>query len=102
MDKNTRGKGLGYMAKGWLQGWSLMTTCGDVWYIHCSYNVYLISNMARGHTNLTHVDIQGEPGGDPGVQQQQGSVQETWGESRWEEIVCVPRQGEVYFITPPT
>jgi hypothetical protein len=56
-------------------------------YIHHSYNVYLIW---QGATNLTHKDIQGEPGGDPGVQQQQGSVQEIWGESRWEEIVCVP------------
>jgi hypothetical protein len=42
MDKNTNGKGLGYMTNGWLQGWSLMTTCGDVWYIHRSYNIYLI------------------------------------------------------------
>jgi hypothetical protein len=42
MDKNTCNKGLGYMTKGWLWGWSLMTTCGDVWYIHHSYNVYLI------------------------------------------------------------
>jgi hypothetical protein len=42
MDKNTHGKGLGYMTKGWLRGWSLMTTCGDAWYIHFSYNVYLI------------------------------------------------------------
>ncbi len=49
-----------------------------------------ISHMARGHTNVTHVDIQGDLGGDPGVQQQQGSVQETWGESPWEEIVRVP------------
>jgi hypothetical protein len=61
-----------------------------------------ISHMARGHTNLTHVDIQGKPGGDPGVQQQQGSVQETWGESRWEEIVHIPLQGEVDLTTPPT
>ncbi len=58
--------------------------------------------MARGHTNLTHVDTQGEPGGDPGMQQQQGSVQETWGESGWEEIVRVPWQGEVDLATPPT
>jgi hypothetical protein len=42
MDKNTRGKSLGYKTKGWLWGWSLKTTCGDVWYIHHSYNVYLI------------------------------------------------------------
>jgi hypothetical protein len=72
MDKNTCGKGLGYMTKGWLWGWSLMTTCGDVWYIHRGYNAYLI--WKRRHTNLTYVDIQGGPGGDPGVQQQQGSV----------------------------
>jgi hypothetical protein len=42
MDKNTRNKGLGYMTKGRLQGWILMTTCEDVWYIHHSYKVYLI------------------------------------------------------------
>ncbi len=59
-----------------------------------------ISHTARGHTNLTHEDIQEEPGGDPGVQQQQGSVQEIWGESRWEEIVRVPRQGKVDLATP--
>jgi hypothetical protein len=61
-----------------------------------------ISHTARGHTNLTHVDIQGEPVGDPGVKQQQGSVQETWGESRWEEIVRVPQQGKVDRATSPT
>ena len=49
-----------------------------------------MTHMARGHTNLTYMDILGEPGGDPGVQQQQGSVQEIWGESQWEEIVRVP------------
>ncbi len=48
-----------------------------------------VSHTARGHTNLTHVDIEGEPRGDPGVQQQQGSVQKICGESRWEEIVHV-------------
>jgi hypothetical protein len=58
--------------------------------------------MAREHTNLTHVDIQGEPGGEPNVQQQQGPVQETWGESRWEVIVRVPQQEEVDPATPPT
>jgi hypothetical protein len=42
MDKNTRSKDLGYMTKGWLWGRSLMTACGDVWYIHRSFNVYLI------------------------------------------------------------
>ena len=42
MDKNTRGKGLGYMTKVWLRAWSLMTICGDIWYIHRSYNIYLI------------------------------------------------------------
>jgi hypothetical protein len=61
-----------------------------------------ISHTARGHTNLTHMDIQEEPGGDPGVQQQQGSVQATWGESWWEEIVRVPQQGEVDLATSPT
>jgi hypothetical protein len=49
-----------------------------------------ISHMAQEHTNLPHVDIQGDPGGDPGVQQQQETVQETWGESRWEVIVRAP------------
>ena len=42
MDKNTCDKGLGYMTKGWLQGWGLMMTCGDVWDIYRSYNLYLI------------------------------------------------------------
>jgi hypothetical protein len=42
MDKNTCSKGLGYMTRGWLRGWSLMTTCGDVANIHHSYKVYLI------------------------------------------------------------
>jgi hypothetical protein len=42
MDKNTCDKGLGYMPKGWLRGSSLMITCGNVWYIHHSYNIYLI------------------------------------------------------------
>ncbi len=42
MDKNTCDKGLGYKTKGWLWRWSLMTTCGDVWYIHHSYNIYLV------------------------------------------------------------
>ncbi len=49
-----------------------------------------ISHMEREHTKLPHVDIQGEPGGDSGVQQQQGTVQETWGESWWEVIVRAP------------
>jgi hypothetical protein len=62
----------------------------------------LISHMAREHTNLPHMDIQEELGGDPGVQQQQGSVQETWVESRWEVIVCAPRQREIDPVTPPT
>jgi hypothetical protein len=42
MDKDTCNKGLGYKTKGWLWGWSLRTTCGDIWYIHHRYNVYLI------------------------------------------------------------
>jgi hypothetical protein len=57
-------------------------------------------SYAREHTNIPHVDIQGELGGNPGVQQQQGPVQETWGESRWEVIVCAPQQGEVDPATP--
>ncbi len=36
-----------------------------------------ISHVAWEQTNLPHVDIKGEPGGDPGVQQQQGPAQET-------------------------
>jgi hypothetical protein len=59
MDKNTRNKGLGYKTKGWLWGWSLMTTCGDVWYINHSYNVYIIR---QGGTPISLTDIQGEPG----------------------------------------
>jgi hypothetical protein len=84
MDKNTCGKGLGlgYMTKGWFWAWSLMMTCGDVWYIHRSYNVYVIW---QGGTPISIT-----PGGGPGVQLQQRSVQETWGESWWEEIVRVP------------
>jgi hypothetical protein len=61
-----------------------------------------ISHMAQEHTNLLHVDIQGEFGGNLGVQQQQGILQETWGESRWEEIVRAPIQGGVDLFTPPT
>ncbi len=36
-----------------------------------------ISHMAREHTNLPHVDIQGELGDNSGVQQQQGILHET-------------------------
>jgi hypothetical protein len=48
------------------------------------------------------MDIQGEPGGDPGVQQQQKTVQEAWGELRWEVIVCAPQQGGADPATPLT
>jgi hypothetical protein len=61
-----------------------------------------MSNMAWEHTNLPQVDIQGELGGHSGVQQQQGILQETWGESRWEVIVHAPRQGGVDPATPLT
>ena len=71
MDKNTHNKGLGYKTKGWLWGWSLKRRC----LVHPP-QLQRTSHMARGHTNLTHVDIQGEPGGDPGMQQQRGSIQE--------------------------
>ncbi len=54
-----------------------------------------ISHMEQEYINLPHVDIQGELGGDSGVQQQQGILQETWGESQWEAIVRAPRQGEL-------
>jgi hypothetical protein len=86
MDKNTHSKGLGYMTKEWLWGWSLMMTCGDVWYIPHSYNLYLIW---QGGTQISLTC----------VQQQQGSVQEIWGESRW---VRAPQQGEVDVATPLT
>jgi hypothetical protein len=42
--------------------------------------------------NLPQLDIQGELGGKLGVQQGHGILQETWGESWWEEIVCGLRQ----------
>jgi hypothetical protein len=87
------------MTMGRLWGWSLTTTCGDVWYIHRSYNV---SHMAREYTNPPHMDIQGELEGNSGVQQQQGTVLETWGESRWELIVFAPQQGGADPATPPT
>jgi hypothetical protein len=64
--------------------------------LHC------ISHIAQEFINPLHVDIQGELGGKLGVQQQQGFLQETWGESRWEEIVHGPRQGGGYPVTPLT
>ncbi len=45
------------------------------------------SQASREVINFSHLDIQGELGGKFGVQQQHGILQETWGESRWEEIV---------------
>jgi hypothetical protein len=61
-----------------------------------------ISYMAREHTNLLHEDIQGELGGNSGVQQQQGTLQKTWGESRRDLIVHAPRKGAVDPTTSPT
>jgi hypothetical protein len=61
-----------------------------------------ILHIAWEFINLPHVDIQGEHGGKLGVQQQQGTLQETWGESRWEEIVRGPRQGGGDTVTPLT
>jgi hypothetical protein len=52
--------------------------------------LHRISHIAREFTNLPHMDIQGELGSKLGVQQQQGSVQETWRESQWEDIVRDP------------
>jgi hypothetical protein len=43
--------------------------------LHC------ISDIAREFINLAHLDLQGELGGKLGVQQQQGILQETWGDS---------------------
>jgi hypothetical protein len=60
MDKNRCDKGLGYMTKGWLRGCSLMTTLGDVWYIHHSYNVYLIQQGGTPISlTLIYKEIQG-------------------------------------------
>jgi hypothetical protein len=60
------------------------------------------SHMAREYTNLPHVDVQEELGGNLGLHQQQGILQETWGESQWEAIERAPRQGGVDPVTPPT
>ncbi len=46
---------------------------------------------SREVINLSYLDKQGELGGKLGVQQQQGILQEKWGESQQEEIVCGPR-----------
>ncbi len=59
-----------------------------------------ISQSLRKVINLPHLDMQGEFGGKLGMQQQQGILQETWGESWWEEIVCGPRQGGGDPVTP--
>jgi hypothetical protein len=60
------------------------------------------SHIAREFTNLLCMDIQGEPGGNLGMQQQWGILQKTWGESRWEEIVHAPRREGGDPVTPPT
>jgi hypothetical protein len=64
--------------------------------------LHRISHMAQEFINLPHVDIQRELGGKLDVQQQQGILQETWGESRWKEIVRGLRQGGGDPVTPPT
>ncbi len=75
----------------------------DLWgYLVHPPQLQRISHMARKHTNLPPMDIQGELGGNSGVQQQQGILQETWGESRWEVIVHAPIQGGGDPATPPT
>ncbi len=60
-----------------------------------------ISQSSWEVINLLHLDIKGEFWGEVGMQQQQGILQETWGESRWEEIVCGSRQGGGDPVTPP-
>jgi hypothetical protein len=64
--------------------------------LHC------ISKASLEVINLLHLDIQGELGGKLGVQQQQGILQETWGDSWWEQIMRGPRQGGGDPVTPPT
>jgi hypothetical protein len=39
------------------------------------------------------MDKEGELGSKLSMQQQQGILQEAWGESQWKEIVGGPRQG---------
>jgi hypothetical protein len=60
------------------------------------------SHIAWEFTNLLHKDIQGELWGNLGVQQQWGILQETLGESWWEEIVHVSRQEGGDPVTPWT
>jgi hypothetical protein len=75
----------------------------DLWgcLVH-SPQLHRISHIAWEFTILPHMDIQGELKGKLGVKQQQGILQETWGESRWEEIVHAPRQGGSEPVTPLT
>jgi hypothetical protein len=63
--------------------------------------LHRISHLSREVIILPHLDIQGEFGGKLGMQQQQRISQETWGDSRWEEIVRGPRQGGGDLVTPP-
>jgi hypothetical protein len=100
MDKNTRGKGLRKMTKGRLWG---LEPDDNLWgcLVH-PLQLQRISHLAWEHTNLPLVDIQGEPGGNLGVQQQQEIIQEIWGESRWEVILRAPRQGGADPATPLT
>jgi hypothetical protein len=64
--------------------------------LHC------ISQASREGINLPHLDIQGELRGELGVQQQHGILQEIWGDSQWEGIVCGPRQRGGDPVTPLT
>jgi hypothetical protein len=64
--------------------------------------LYCISQASREVINLPQLDIKGELGGKLGMQQQHGTLQETWGESRWEEIVCRPQQTRGDPVTPLT
>ncbi len=63
--------------------------------------LHFLSQVSREVINLPHLDIQGGLGGELGVQQQHGILQEPWGESWWEEIVCGLRQGNGGLVTTP-
>jgi hypothetical protein len=62
--------------------------------LYISYSTGVYQSPALGYT--------GEVGGKLGVQQQQGILQETSGELRWEKIVPGLRQGGGEPVTPPT
>jgi hypothetical protein len=60
------------------------------------------SHASREVVNLPHLDVQWELGGKLGMQQQHGTLQETWEESGWEEMVHRPWQERGDPVTPPT